>query len=121
MKNNFGIECAVGFGIYYDNPQEVAVEKLRSEVGCILPESQLARVNEIQVSPTLKIKRNPVVKNIIGTFPYRNKISYVFGVMKVYPKISRYVKEHNYQPAPSMELYDQANGRIEYRMTVVEK
>lgn len=121
LKNNFGVECINGFGIYYDNPQEVAKEKLRSEVGCVLPNEALSQLTEIQTSPTIKTKRIPVVKYITGEFPYRNKISYVLGVLKIYPKFSKYLAEHNYQSAPSMELYDLKGNRIEYRMAVVEK
>lgn len=36
LKNNYAIETAKGFGLYYDNPQEVDKAKLRSIVGCIV-------------------------------------------------------------------------------------
>ncbi|MFZ4648098.1 MAG: hypothetical protein ACOYMB_00495 [Patescibacteria group bacterium] len=120
LKNNFGIECSIGFGVYYDNPQQVTTEKLRSEVGCILPKEASERLDEIQASSVVKVRRNPVVKSVISEFPYRNKISYVLGVLKIYPLLTKYLKEHNYQPAPSMEIYDLNNHNIEYRMVVVE-
>ena len=121
LKNNFGLECPIGFGIYYDNPQEVAKENLRSDVGCVLSNESLDRLSEIQTSSILKTKRIPVVKYITTEFPYRNKISFALGVLKIYPKFSKYLSEHNYQSAPSMELYDIKGHRIEYRMAVVEK
>ncbi|MCX6795389.1 MAG: hypothetical protein NT165_01490 [Candidatus Falkowbacteria bacterium] len=121
LKNNFGIECSIGFGVFYDNPQQVAKDKLRSDLGCILPESASNQVSELQDSPNLKMKRNPIVKSIIAEFPYRNKVSYMLGVLMVYPKLTDYLNQHNYQPAPSMEIYDHGGHRIEYRMAVVEK
>lgn len=121
LKNNFNIDCTVSFGIYYDNPQEISPEKQRSDLGCILPESALGRLSEIESYPILKIKRNPVVKNIVGEFPYRNKISFTLGVLKMYPEFSKYLLEHNYQASPSMEQYDVQGHRIEYRMVLVEK
>ncbi len=36
LKDNYSIETTKGFGLYYDNPQDVDKDKLRSIVGCIV-------------------------------------------------------------------------------------
>ncbi len=121
LKNNFGINCQIGLGIFYDNPQRVAAEKLRSDLACVLPGGDAGKLEKLQSSPSFKVKRNPVIKNVVARFPYRNPLSYVLGVIKVYPKISNYLVKHNYQPAPAVEVYNPQGGYIEYRMAVVEK
>jgi hypothetical protein len=121
LKNNFNLDCQIGFGVYFDQPGQVAKEKLRSEVGCLLSKESISRFDEISLSKDLKIRRNPVARNIIGEFPYRNQISYFLGPLKIYSALNKYLKIHNYQAAPSMELYDSQKDRIEYRMVVVEK
>ncbi len=113
-----GINTTKGFGIYYDNPKEVEKSLLRSETGVIIEEKDYSRISELRVK--YNVKDIPKAKNVIATFPYRNKYSIMFGVFKVYPKLNKYIEEKNYKPSPAMEIYDKENQRIVYLFEIVK-
>lgn len=105
LLNENKIETFKGFGIYYDNPQQVPKEKLRSEIGCILEEKDLSKVEELKAKQ-FKIKEFPKTEAIVVEFPFNTQFSIFAGIMKVYPKLEAFRKEHNYQPREVMEIYD---------------
>ncbi len=112
LKNSYEIETTKGFGLYYDNPQEIDKDKLRSIVGCIVEGKS---VNDlIKVSNNYGVKEYPSSKSVVAEFPYNGKISIIIGIFKVYPKLGAYIKEKKYAQTPIMELYDQPNNKIEY-------
>ena len=45
----------------------------------------------------------------------------MFGIMKVYPALDKYLKEHKYSDSPIMEIYDVPNKKIIYRKEIIEK
>lgn len=112
LKDNYAIETTKGFGLYYDNPQEVSKDKLRSIVGCIIEGKTIEDIRQLTVKYGLK--EYPFSKSVVAEFPYKGKLSIILGVFKVYPKLSRFLKERKYTQTPIMELYDQPNERIQY-------
>ncbi len=116
LKNNYSMVATKGFGLYYDNPQEVDKAKLRSIVGCIVEGKTVEDLKK--VSNKYGVKEYPSSKSVVAEFPYRGKISIFIGIFKVYPKLGSYIKEHKYPQTPIMELYDRPNGRIEYISSV---
>ena len=116
LKQKESIESSRGFGLYYDNPQEVAKDKLRSLVGCILDEKDANKVQSLQAKYNLKLY--PVSKSVVSSFPFRGHPSIFVGIFKVYPKLFSYLKDHNYTPVPLMELYDLTNKKINYIASV---
>ncbi len=112
LKNNYDIETTKGFGLYYDNPQKVEKAKLRSIVGCVVEGRSVEDL--IKVSNKYGVKKYPSSKSVVAEFPYKGKMSIIIGIFKVYPKLSAYIKEQKYTQTPIMELYDQANKKIEY-------
>ena len=112
LKNNYSIEATKGFGLYYDNPQEVDKAKLRSIVGCIVEGRSVEDLKK--VSNKYGVKEYPSSKSVVAEFPYKGKMSIIIGIFKVYPKLGSYIKEHKYTQTPIMELYDQPHKRIEY-------
>lgn len=112
LKDNYSIVTTKGFGIYYDNPKEVAKEKLRSIAGSIVEGSSLQDLGIISSKYT--VKEYPASKSVVAEFPYTGKISIMLGVFKVYPKLNIYIDKKKYAPVPIMEIYDQPNGKIEY-------
>jgi len=112
LKENFKIETTKGFGLYYDNQKDVQKDKLRSIVGCIVENKS---INEIAaLGDKYGINSFPNSECIVAEFHYHGKMSIIIGVIRVYPKLSAYLKEHKYNPSPIMELYDQPNNKIEY-------
>ena len=116
LKNNYSIEATKGFGLYYDNPQEVEKAKLRSIVGCIVEGKSVEDLKK--GIDKYGVKEYPSSKSVVAEFPYRGKMSIIIGIFKVYPKLASYIKEHKYPQTPIMELYDRPNGTIEYISSV---
>jgi len=112
LKQKESIEASRGFGLYYDNPQEVAKDKLRSLIGCILDEKDANKAQGLQAK--YNVKHYPASKSVVASFPFRGHPSIFVGIFKVYPKIFSYLKDHNYTPVPMMELYDLPNNKITY-------
>ncbi|MBW8003359.1 MAG: GyrI-like domain-containing protein [Planctomycetes bacterium] len=116
LLDNYAIETTKGFGLYYDNPQEVDKDKLRSVVGCIIEGKSIDDLKK--VSEKYSVKEYPSSKSVVAQFPFKGKMSIIMGVFKVYPKLNEYIKGKNYGKTPIMELYDQPNERIEYISSV---
>ena len=120
LLNDYEIETFKGFGIYYDNPKEIEKNKLRSEIGCILEQKDISKVS--QITGELKTKTNPEKSYIVAEFPFKGKLSIIFGIMKVYPSIEKFVKEKGYNnDGAVMEIYDVPNKKIIYRKEIKEK
>jgi len=114
LLNEEKVECFRGFGIYYDNPQKVEKSKLRADVGNIL-ENPAPEVLA-QLTPKYKIKTLDKQKYLVTEFPYKNQISIIIGIMKVYPALNRYISEHNLsEEGYVMEIYDVPGKKIIYR------
>ncbi|MFC1567125.1 hypothetical protein ACFL4A_04740, partial [bacterium] len=106
------IACTRGFGIYYDNPANVETENLRSISGCIIEYKDRSKLERIRAH--YNILEVPLSKGIVSEFPMKNPISFIIGMMKVYPKMSKYIMNRQIQTGPAIEIYDMLNRRIEY-------
>lgn len=118
LLNEEKIETTKGIGIFYDNPQEVDKNKLRSEVGCMLDQADSTIVTRL--SGKYQIKTIPEVYYVVTEFPMKGGLSFLIGVIKVYPVLNKYCKEHGYKDSPVMEIYDVPNKKIIYRKEVVK-
>lgn len=116
LLNAYNIDTKHGFGIYHDNPEDVAVEKLRAEVGCILPDS--INFGAIQQDEVLQYKRIEKQSVLVCEFPYKGGASILVGMMRVYPLMQEVMQAKNMDPSKVsvMEVYDVPNKRIEYRI-----
>lgn len=114
LLNDHGIETYKGFGIYYDNPQETEKSNLRSDVGCIVEEKDHSKIDQLEEQ--FKIKTHPQKSYIVTEFPYKGKMSVLFGMMKVYPALNTFVEKNGYdKDGAVMEIYDVPNKKIVYR------
>lgn len=119
LLNNYGIETFKGFGIYYDNPKEIEKSKLHSEIGCIIEEKDSANLN--QIKEDVKIKTFPEKSYVVTEFPSKGKLSIMFGIMKVYPAIEKFIVKNGYKKEGAvMEIYDVPNKKIVYRKEIIE-
>ncbi|MBF0406581.1 MAG: GyrI-like domain-containing protein [Candidatus Riflebacteria bacterium] len=112
LKDNHSVITTKGFGLYYDNPQDVTTDNLRSIVGCIVEGKSIEDLKDIKNK--YGIKEYPASKSVVAEFPFKGKISIILGIFKVYPKLSAYLNENKHPSTPIMELYDQPNEKIEY-------
>ncbi len=96
------IEMKEGFGVYLDDPQEVPKEELKSALGSVYSGAVLTG-SAIPAWWIHKITKKHEAVTV--TFPYKNKMSFMLGVMKVYPAIKKYVEENNYPMKAIVEVY----------------
>ena len=117
LLNDEKVKCFRGFGIYYDNPQKVEKEKLRAEVGNILenPTPEILA----QLTSKYNIKTLEKQQFLITEFPYKNQMSIIIGIMKVYPALNQYIRENNLnEEGFVMEIYDVPGKKIIYRKQI---
>lgn len=100
-----------GFGIYYDNPENVSPENCRSFIGVILEKKEEVKIAELK-SVGFKLDTVPVKSSAQVVFPIRNSFSYMIGPKKAYPVLSAYMKEKNYNPDLMMEIYNVRSREI---------
>lgn len=114
LRNHHKIETRRGFGLYYDNPQKVPVNKLRALAGCIIEPADTAKLPED--FENMKSGNLPLQRFIVTEFPYKNKMSVVFSIIKVYPSLRNYAKANDYpEDTPVIEIYDIPDHKIRYR------
>ena len=106
------------FGVFYDNPREVRESELRSMVGCIIEGEDIKKISNS--SEKYQIQVIPKKLSVLTEFPYKNQMSILFGVMKIYPALEEYLIENEYVRTPIMEIYDLQNGKITYLTEVAE-
>ena len=113
LLNDDKIETTKGIGIYYDNPENVAKDQLRSEIGCIVENAD--SVTLAKLSKKYQVKTLPTGEFVVAEFPFKGKLSVMFGIMKVYPALEKFCKEQGYIDSPITEIYDVPNKKIIYR------
>ena len=113
LLNDESIETFKGFGIYYDNPREVEELLCRSIVGSVIEKKDLDKI-EFLKNKGYKILEIKESEYVTSEFAYKGKFSIIFGIFKVYPKLSAYLEKNNSVKAPMMEIYDIPNKVINY-------
>jgi len=101
--DQLGLPC----GIYYDNPNEVAEEKLRSKGGYVIK-------GEVKTEAPLEVENIPRREALVARF----KGHPVVAAMKICPAMSKWMSENGRKPAgPAIEFY--RKGLVEREMPVV--
>lgn len=109
LKEQFNYEGNSGFGIYFDKPGSRPNDELRSIVGAVVTKEQFETIGDKLKS--FKLEKGDAV---YATFPFKNQISIIIGIFKVYPELDKYIKDNGLEGAPIMEMYDMENKVIEY-------
>lgn len=120
LLNDEKIATTKGFGVYYDDPKRVDKSKLRSDVGCIVEGLDSARIADL--ASNYKVRTYPQTNYVTTEFPFKGHMSVMIGLMKVYPQIDKYIKEHRISDKGAiMEIYDVPNKKIIYRKEIVQE
>ncbi len=102
-----GIENYKSFGIFYDDPKDTDIDKLRSRIGCVIEKEYIDRINRMKNKYNVfLIKRK---KSAVIVFPYKNTFSVYAAIYKAYPKLEKFRKENAYKKTPIIEIYDIPN------------
>lgn len=115
-----GVETRKAIGIYFDDPQRVPAEKLRSECGSVLESHYLPKAKYL-ISQQFKVKVIPPRQSVSADFPIKGAYSYMIGPMKAYPALRKYCAEKNYQVSLSYEIYDSESRKITYVLQIKDK
>lgn len=119
LLDNENIETTKGFGIFYDNPQQVDKSKLRSEVGCIVEGLDSTQIADLATK--YKVRIYPEGNYVTTELSFKGHMSIMIGLVKVYPQIDKYIKEHGISDKGAiMEIYDIPNKKIIYRKEIVK-
>ena len=106
-----GITQTAGIWIYYDDPATTPTEQLKSEVGSVINPEDISKLKDVGL--TYQTKNIEKGTKIVVSFPYKNKLSYFMGPIKVYPLLNTYITEKGYATwNAAIELYDEANKVI---------
>jgi hypothetical protein len=117
LLNDEKIETYKGFWIFYDNPKNTKKENLKAEVGVILEQKDLDKIQDLEKK--YAIKQLPIKQYIVAEFPIRWSLSYILGTIKIYPKLEQFILERWYDiNAPIMEIYNISNWSIIYRKEI---
>lgn len=109
-----GVETKQRFGLYFDDPMTTPEEELRSIAGVIVPQSQFDNFVLIQtgVSKEFKVADKFKTQALTTEFPYKNKLSIMYYLIKVYPAMEKYMVANDIETGPVMEIYDMEAGKV---------
>lgn len=94
--------CKLSFGEYYDDPDRVATDRLRSTGGCIVDKSWTTGLPD-----GFGFREIPNHQFVIASFDGAPSI----GPIKVYPKAAEYIEVHKLNRAgPTYEIYEILSG-----------
>ncbi|MBI9099487.1 MAG: hypothetical protein JEY91_13470 [Spirochaetaceae bacterium] len=117
LLEKLDLETFRGFGIYYDDPRQVEVNDLRSEVGCIIETKDLNKIDGIK--EFLLVRTVPEKKYLTVEFPYRSPLSSLMGVLKVHPVLKKEaIKENSPFQGSVMEIWDVPGKKIVFRKEI---
>lgn len=106
-----GFNSRDGIGIYYNDPKTTPKEELRSDVGSIITDVDSYKIDENR--DKFNFKTLPVRDYVIAEFPIRNSLSYMFGPMKAYPAIKKYMEAKGLSFSnEGIEIYDMSAKKI---------
>lgn len=116
IKEGSSLQPLTAFGTYYDNPQEVATDDLRSEIGWIIEVADSLEFAKLAANPSLKMGQASEQEYLSASFPWKGELSILVGLVRVYPAMNQFLEEQNLvQVGPITEIYDQKNKVIVYR------
>lgn len=119
LKNE-GITTTLGLGIYLDDPAAVPQEKLRSRCGVVIDEKDKGKLPAIKkIFKVIELERKT---RVVAEFPIKNGMSYMFGPMKCYPALVKYMESRGYKAGSEpFEVYDEQVRKIFFNIDFVKK
>jgi effector-binding domain-containing protein len=100
-------------GVYFDNPNEVVEDSLRSLAGIIVSEEDSAKLS---VLPNLTFLTIPAGNAAVSNFETAGMVSMIIGAMKSYPTLTEYVAEKGLAEQVNFVYEVYGEGKTEYVM-----
>lgn len=108
MLRGRGVEPLQGFGMYFDNPRVVAREKLRSDVGAVVADSDRRRLRDPK--RWLKLKALARGKCLAVEMPYRGPLSIWVGILRAYPALAKAAAGRSGAAPYTIEIYERGKS-----------
>ena len=105
-------------GVYFDNPNEVEEDSLRSLAGIIVSEADSVKLSTLSHVKSLNI---PPGGAAVSDFETDGMVSMIIGAMKSYPKLTEYVEEHGIAEDVNFVYEVYGEGRTEYVMQLSDQ
>lgn len=119
LMAGFNIQTTKGVAVYYDAPDDVAEENLRSDVGCVIDDIEaIDQQTMTKIRQLWHVEMLPVAPSVVVEVPSRGKISVVVNMFRVHSKIKRYISSQGYQKGALTEIYDMNANKIIYRQRI---
>jgi DNA gyrase inhibitor GyrI len=83
-------------GIYYDDPKVTPEENLRALAGALVDEKGLEAAAQLVKEGKVKQKTIKEGQFARAEFPFKNMLSMLFAIRKVYPALDKFAKDHNH-------------------------
>ena len=112
LEKEFKIKPVRYAGIYLDDPQSVPKEKLRSEIGFIIEEKNIGRLDDLKTR--FKVRNLDRKKYAAALFPNRNPASIFIGIMRVYPRLGQFMKDKGFKMGYGLEIYDRSRQQVTF-------
>ncbi len=113
--SNKKISCSKTFGLYFDNPDQVEADRLKSEIGCIVDKPVTEELGELQ------FKELPPFQALKGSFGGAPWLT----AFKVYSTLQKESYQRNVilEPTPVLEIYEpnEHGFKTEVYFRIVEK
>lgn len=120
LVNEYNMNITQNIGIYYDNPDEMKADRMRSDIGCIVNTDDINKLNDLRKS--FLIKTCPKKDYLSVQIPFKGFFSVMIGIFRVYPAMDEYLEMNGYSyEGPIMEIYDTKNKTITYRKLITKK
>jgi len=100
-------------GVYFDNPNEVAEDSLRSLAGVVVSEADSVKLSAL---PNLTFLTIPPGNAAVSNFKTGGMISMIIGAMKSYPKLTEYVEQNGIAEQVNFVYEVYGEGTTEYVM-----
>ncbi len=114
-----GIKHREGIGVYFDNPDMVSSDKLRSYCGSIVEDIDVQKVLSL-TEQKLKVGTFPQADCMVVDFPTKSVVSYMIAPMKVYPVLMKYMSGKGYKARETYEIYDMPNKKTLYVIPITK-
>ena len=100
-------------GVYFDNPDEVTADSLRSMAGIIVSEPDSIKLSSL---PNLTFLSIPAGEAAVSNFETGGMVSMIIGAMKSYPKLTEYVEARGIAEQVNFVYEVYSEGKTEYVM-----
>jgi len=105
-------------GVYFDNPNEVVEDSLRSIAGLVVSEADSAKLSKL---PDLRVLSIPPGNAAVSDFKTGSMASMIIGAMKSYPKLTEYVAEKGLTQRITFVYEVYGEGKTEYVMQMSDQ